>query len=336
MKIRQEVFDTYWKFAAERQEIFFKRLSKINPPWTLDPILLKYKFCNSYRASDRVSQFLIKNVIYSQKFSAEDTASRIILFRLFNKIETWEKLENKFGILSLRNFNKDQISTFLISEMESGAKIYGNAFILCATKAFGFNKKHDNHLALVESIFKTKTSSKILNSNSLENLFNNLKELPLIGNFMAYQIAIDLNYSELFDFSENDFSIAGPGAVRGINKVFPNTSPSEYRSRIMYMVENQDNNFERLDVKFKDLFGRKLQAIDCQNLFCEVDKYSRVKFPELKSNRSKVKATFHKTGEIENPIYPPKWNINKNIDLYFLNNNVESKQYESQSKKGSS
>ena len=59
-----KVFDTYWKFAAERQSIFFKKVNKHPLPWTKDPILEKYKFTNAYRASDRISQYLIKEVIY--------------------------------------------------------------------------------------------------------------------------------------------------------------------------------------------------------------------------------------------------------------------------------
>ena len=59
-----EVFNSYWYFAAERQCIFFKKLRRCSPPWTEDQILTRYKFTNAYRASDRVSQYLIKNVIY--------------------------------------------------------------------------------------------------------------------------------------------------------------------------------------------------------------------------------------------------------------------------------
>jgi hypothetical protein len=32
-----KVFDTYWRFAAERQEIFFRRIAGASPPWTADP-----------------------------------------------------------------------------------------------------------------------------------------------------------------------------------------------------------------------------------------------------------------------------------------------------------
>ena len=53
------VFETYWRFAAERQAIFFRRVREEKGPWTADPVLMTYKFTNPYRASDRVSQFLI-------------------------------------------------------------------------------------------------------------------------------------------------------------------------------------------------------------------------------------------------------------------------------------
>src|SRR5262249_19705925 len=58
------VYDTYWRFAAERQRIYFCRLKGQAPPWTDDLVLRAYKFTNAYRASDRVSQYLIRRVIY--------------------------------------------------------------------------------------------------------------------------------------------------------------------------------------------------------------------------------------------------------------------------------
>jgi hypothetical protein len=58
------VYDSYWRFAAERQQVFFRRLEGLAPPWTDDPVLLAHKFTNAYRASDRISQYLIRRVIY--------------------------------------------------------------------------------------------------------------------------------------------------------------------------------------------------------------------------------------------------------------------------------
>ena len=58
------VYEAYWRFAAERQAIFFRRSRNKPRPWTKDPVISTYKFTNAYRASDRVSQYLIRNVIY--------------------------------------------------------------------------------------------------------------------------------------------------------------------------------------------------------------------------------------------------------------------------------
>ena len=82
------VYDTYWKFAAKRQEVFFNRLGGGDYPWTDDSIIRKYKFTNAYRASDRVSQYLIRNVIYEDNYyTPEDQCFRILFFKLFNKID---------------------------------------------------------------------------------------------------------------------------------------------------------------------------------------------------------------------------------------------------------
>ncbi|RZK34497.1 MAG: hypothetical protein EOO61_13480, partial [Hymenobacter sp.] len=97
------VMDTYWKFAAARQEIFFNRLAG-KPLLTIDPILLRHKFTNAYRAADRVSQYLIRAVIYQGDQLPHELLFRILLFKLFNKIDTWQLLEHELGEITWRNY----------------------------------------------------------------------------------------------------------------------------------------------------------------------------------------------------------------------------------------
>ena len=83
------IYEEYWNFAAERQAVFNKRKNGTIYPWTNNHIIQKYKFTNVYRASDRVSQYLIRNVIYPEyknDFTPEDIFFRIILFKLFKAI----------------------------------------------------------------------------------------------------------------------------------------------------------------------------------------------------------------------------------------------------------
>ena len=55
MKKRKEVYDLYWYFAYERQNIFIKKLNGEPYPWTNDEILNTYwpKGYNNFKISGR-------------------------------------------------------------------------------------------------------------------------------------------------------------------------------------------------------------------------------------------------------------------------------------------
>ena len=309
-------FDTYWKFAAERQEIFFRRVNNEAYPWTRDEVLIRHKFTNAFRASDRVSQFLINEVIYKGEQTTEEVFFRILLFKTFNKIKTWKLLVDYFGEIKSSNFSVNKYSKVLTSSMNRNESIYSGAYIMASGKSiFGYSRKHENHLRLIELMMKDKLYKMIENSNSMETMFKLFLGYPTIGNFLAYQYSIDINYSCITDFSEMDFVIPGPGALNGIRKCFSDLGSFSESEIIKYMADIQNEEFSRLNLGFKNLWGRDLQLIDCQNLFCEVDKYSRIVHPELSgiSGRTRIKQKFQPSSLI--PIeycFPPKWGININ------------------------
>ena len=313
MKKRQEVYDLYWYFAYERQNIFWKKINGENAPWTNDKILQEYKFCNSYRVNDRVSQYLLKNVIYNgKKYSNEDMLFRILLFKLFNKESTWKLLINNFEDVTLKTFNMEEYSKVLEEAILNGVKIYNDAYISCANKAFGYDRKHDNHLALLNKMFKgDRIQEKIIKCKTMEEAFNIIKSYPLIGNFMSYQLVTDINYSEVVDWKEDEFTVVGPGSRRGIKKCFIDKGNMTDEDIIKYMYKHQDIEFKRLNLEFKRISNRPLQLIDCQNIFCELDKYCREAIPNLKSNRTKIKKHYVPKIEKINYIYPKKWKISK-------------------------
>jgi hypothetical protein len=311
--VREPVYNAYWRFAADRQDIFHRRVSGHPGPWSSDPILRQYRFCNAYRASDRISQYLIREVIYSKPahdLKPEDVFLRIVLFRLFSKESTWEALERASGGIAHATLNIHALGKML-DGLKAREPIYTAAFILAAHNVYGHHTKHRNHLELVSRMFRPgKLGRRIARARTLEELFDALREWPLIGPFMAYQLAVDLNYSPHLDFSEDSFTVAGPGAIRGIRKVFRDPGGRSPERLIMDMVDRQEDEFGRLGLTWRDLFGRRLHAIDCQNLFCELDKYSRVAFPELASNRKRIKRTFTASPDRLSLLYPPKWGIN--------------------------
>jgi hypothetical protein len=310
-----KVYDTYWTFAAARQEIFFRRLHAEPAPWTADPILRRYKFTNAFRASDRVSQFLIKSVIYEGSTSPEEVFFRVILFKLFNRIDTWKLLVQRFGRITYETYAFDEYDRVLTNELKAGRSIYSAAYIMpSGSRTFGTARKHQAHLRLLERMMEDEVPLRLTEAKSMAAAFKLLRSYPLLGDFLAYQYVIDLNYSEVTNFSEMEFVMPGPGARDGIRKCFPSSAFGE-ADLVRLVTDRQEAEFERLGVAFRSLWGRPLQLIDCQNLFCEVDKYARVAHPDIVgiSGRSRIKQVYR---HLPTPIsfwYPPKWGLNEAV-----------------------
>lgn len=313
---KTKVYDTYWQFACERQNIFMRKMMGKTCNLTNDTILKEYKFTNAYRASDRVSQYLIRNIIYQSGYTEEDTIYRILLFKTFNSIQTWEKLENHFGRLNYKSFDIEHYGKVLEYYFNKGENLYSGAYIMPSGKTtFGQERKFMNHLMLLDYMMKDHLTNKIIQTRKLEDLYNVLLSYPTIGAFLAYQYAIDINYSELVNYDEMEFVIAGPGAKAGIRKCFSNSEEYSQEYIIRYMCEQQEREFRRLDLNFVTLGGRKLQLIDCQNIFCETDKYSRVKYPDIvdSNGRTRIKQKYRMKEDKIEYFYPPKWGINSRI-----------------------
>lgn len=309
--IRPELFEAYWRFAAARQQIFDARWSGQPAPWTSDPILQTYKFCNTYRAVDRVTQYLLSDVIYhhdAAELSADDTFCRIVLFRLFSKPTTWRALDHPDRPVTTASLEPDRDGEVL-EKLRRTQSIYTSAFIL-APPSTSVGSKHLHHLRLVKQMFAPGgLGLDLARARTLRDVVEALLRWPTIGPFLAYQIAIDLNYSPHLQFSENDFTLPGPGAQRGIQKVFRSPGGRSAQQLIMEMVDSQDEHFARLGIDFTGLFGRPLHAIDCQGLFCEIDKYARVAYPDLKSARVRIKQTFRPLGQLPPLVFPPQWQL---------------------------
>ena len=309
-KVRAIAYDHFWNFTSERQRVFEQRLTDPVGPWSDNPILARYKFCNVYRAADRVSQYLIREVAYGRWHeSDEDRAFQIVAFRHFSNIATWDSV---IGILGhpprLDDLASAAFENALTLTRARNGGLYTGAFILCATDSYGRRTKHLNHVELFRHMFlRSDLAGDVLAASSLGEIFSLLKAYPLTGDFMSYQIATDLNYSSLIHFSENDFTQPGPGAVRGLKKIFEDPGDLGPRDLIMRLVDRQQQEMDDRDLAFNGLFGRPLHAIDAQNLLCEVDKYLRVAEPQLTSGRTKIKAVFKPTSDPIRLAFPPKW-----------------------------
>ena len=106
--------------------------------------------------------------------------------------------------------------------------------------------------------------------------------MKIYGDFTAQQYCIDLNYSPLFNFSENDFVITGPGSLKGIGWTFDGASGKRYD--YVGTIKWVHDNFERLMGDFCEKTGMKWNPLpwepvptltNLQNCFCETSKFAK-------------------------------------------------------------
>ena len=261
----------------------------------------------------QTSQYLIRNVIYKQEYSLRDTVLRTLLFKFFNRVETWELLEETLGDICEDTFDICKIDVVLEKALRDKAPIYSAAYIMpSGSMAVRQTRKHRMHLLLLARMLNENLSEKLAGAASMCDAFALLLSYPSIGPFLAYQFVTDLNYSHHFSFSEMEFVEPGPGARDGIRKCFSDLGDYNEADAIRWVTERQEVEFKERGLAFESLWGRPLQLIDCQNLFCEVGKYARVAHPEAlgRSGRVRIKQRFSPQQLPPTAWFPPKWKLN--------------------------
>jgi hypothetical protein len=306
------VFDTYWRFAAARQQVYEARLAGQAPPWTSDPILAAHRFTNCYRAADRVSQFLITQVSYRGNQAWDEVFFRTLLFKVFNRASTWRLLIGQLGEVAWEEYDFARYDGILERWQAAGERLYSAAYIM-PPPPLGEIRKHSNHLRMIEKMMRDEAPAKVAEASSMNEAFNVLVSYPGIGSFLAYQFLIDLNYAAELRFNEMDFVVPGPGARDGIRKCFGAVASGIEAEVIRFMADAQTEEFRRLGLSFAGLRGRPLQLIDCQNLFCEVDKYARAAHPDIAgiSGRTRIKQAYRRDVAPLTAWFPPKWGLNR-------------------------
>jgi alpha-glutamyl/putrescinyl thymine pyrophosphorylase clade 1 len=312
--VTTRVFDTYWHFAAERQRIYHRRVRGEPGPWTDDPVLSTHRFTNAYRASDRVSQYLIRQVAYDGDQAVEEVVFRVLLFKLFNKVSTWQLIRAELGAPTAGTFSVEAYDAVLTRAFTRGARLYSAAYIMPAA-APGVARKHLTHLQLMRRMLDERLPERLATCTSMRAGYEALLSYRGIGPFLAYQLIADLNYTRVVNFSEMEFVVPGPGARSGIRKCFADYGDHDEADLIRYVAERQEHEFATRAIAFENLWGRPLQLIDCQNLFCEVDKYARVVHPDVQGmgGRSRIKQRFRASPEPVEAWFPPKWGINDRL-----------------------
>ena len=94
------VFDTYWRFAAARQQVYEARLAERRRRGRLTRSWPRTGLPTATGHADRVSQFLITQVCYRGDQSWDEVFFRTLLFKIFNRVSTWRLLTQELGAVT--------------------------------------------------------------------------------------------------------------------------------------------------------------------------------------------------------------------------------------------
>ena len=271
MDFNKDKLDLFWWFVNERQSIWNKRyVQKLPQPWTTDIILRKERFTNVYRELDPGTQYAIS--ILETKNPKPDKIFNIMLYRLIGKADTHKII----GFQKLSNFN----SKVLERKLKEVKIPFTGAYMVSPYNSMGSKDKIVNVSRLFGKIHKDFDSiyEGIDNSSSSEEVFNVLRSVNGFGDFLAYQVLVDLLYplkiyknKPLLPYSNDDWSKAGPGARKGV-KILSNNN---YLEVMTWLRDNQEKEFKRLHLDFP-YYNQRISLANIQNCLCEFHKYVKI------------------------------------------------------------
>ena len=300
-KLNEENMSNLLDFIIERYKIHVRKDILHKPqPWTKNPVLSEYKFTNVFREDDRVSRTLINNISTNPDLTVEEKVLNTFLFRSWNNPRTffdfggpWSAEEIYSG-LKLKEKVRPMYKR--LSEADPDRKWWSNAYNQGGTKyawkfpdGEGFSrapsekeakKYKDYEPDIPLRVFhigpwlkERKVFDRLMAAKDQEEAYNIIREIRGFASFLAYQVFVDLTYIEEFPFSENEFTVAGPGCRRGLDLVFDDYDGMTHEEALFWLRNHIDVlNPERL-FKHRKEGDRCLNVMSLENCFCELSKY---------------------------------------------------------------
>lgn len=246
---------------------------------TEDPILLKYKFTNVRRKDDRVSQWIIKNVIEPFR-DAPDLWFILLIVRLINWPPTLYKLLVEGVIPShVEDFDATQFVRVIEVQKQLASKVYSGAYMIYPGRAGHTNKSQFlAKVVLADAADHAQPIRDAIASNTVEATVRELARCFGISTFIAGQATADLTYAPGPLVKATDlytYAPLGPGSQRGLNYLL-RRSPFAAWTQVEFnrtLMEIGERIFEDLDIT-------GLTLHDAQNCMCEFSKYARTALGE--------------------------------------------------------
>lgn len=276
-----EVLEIFKYYVAERYNMhLLKDIQGKQFPWTQDIILSMYRFTNIRREQDKNSKYLLDMMKDHGNKMTPNMICNIILFRLFNKIETSQLLGDW---VDFNNYDQEKVRQQL-SNAPEGYRYFTNAYLSSGMKK-EFNKYFPDESMRVMNIpntlrrFGPKVYCAIKAAKSPQEVIDAFKSIKGISDFLAYQLFVDLTYLDDFPWSENEFVMSGPGCALGLSYLFEDNGGLTDEELLFWLRDNCPITREWCMEHMTDLppEDRCMNVMSLENCMCELGKYMKTK-----------------------------------------------------------
>ena len=261
-------------FIIARHQIWTNRFKhKREKPWTDDPILQQYRFCNVYRELDTVTQWVAEK--YRRYSGSNSFWFAMVMCRLINWPPTLEELWRPS-----MEWDAEEFIRVMSRRMKAGEKTWSSAYMI---RSSGRAK----HLYLAHEVLTPMWEARErlrpqYNDDSLAAFHARLCEMNGMGSFLAAQVAADVKYGSNCPLMKAPdwwtWAASGPGSRRGLNRVCGRDFKSPWKEDDWLSLLQALR--DKVNPVIKKRGMQELHAQDLQNCLCEFDKYERVRLGE--------------------------------------------------------
>lgn len=253
------------RWIIEREHVRRAKEGGCPKPWTADPFVRDFRWCNVRRLDDRVSRWLFDRW-YPRRAAAGDTdLAAALLARLVN----WpDALDEIVGSL-------DTARSVLRARAARGQKVFTSAYVVPGVPG---RSKVDSVCDLVDAV---RAQAETVVQPSMRATWARLMRFDGIGSFLAGQVVADVAHRPIGRSwpDVDDWAPLGPGSARGINRLRGIAKDKAVRQSAFETLLPE--LITALRPTIAEIWNdRGLQAMDIQNCLCEFDKYRRLQLQE--------------------------------------------------------
>lgn len=273
------LLDKFVAFIVERHSIYMRRQGGHPKPWTEDPILQSFRFCNVYRELDTVTLWISNEWRFRYR-KDEDLWFAMVVARLVNWPDTLAELMPAVFTLDTKKVQWDEgkFIRAMHRRRKQGEKVFTGAYIV-STNGVATDKADYIGKKVLTKMWRKREELRPREGDTLEAFHTRLTSFMGMGSFIAGQVVADIKYAEPLARASDwhTWAAKGPGSSRGLNRVCGNERDERWKPAhwLQVLQELQEVVNPMLPLQWE-----KLHAQDLQNCLCEFDKYMRVTLGE--------------------------------------------------------